>query len=162
MLLSSWICLCFLCDMVHLRHLFALFVWLVLRGFQERKRENTVCMCDKMVRIWQVAIFFEDGWPAKFLLSHYLVLPKLSLGVVILISTLTGAQSRHDLIYSNVKYKFVMVKTSETQLKCVTDENAQATKNGKSGGEKMKNKNPRNLWQKLPRRTKQIQKLEPV
>lgn len=69
-------------------------------------------------------------------------MPTLSLGVVILISRLTGAQSRHNLYYSNMKYKFGMVKTSETQLKCATDEKAQATINGKSGGETMKNKNP--------------------
>lgn len=74
-------------------------------------------MSVKMVRIWQVPIF-EDGWLAEFLLNHYLVLPEISLDVIILIPRVTGAQSRHAFIYSNMKYKFVMVNslTSEMQL----------------------------------------------
>lgn len=77
---------------------------------------------------------------AQFLWSHYL--PEL--GVLILISRVTGAQSRN--VFCLLKYevqvcdgKFLNIQTA---AQCVTDENAQATKSGRSGGEKMKNKNP--------------------
>lgn len=77
-------------------------------------------------------------------MHHYLVLPELSLGVTILISKVTGAQSRHAFIYSNMKYKFCDGKffNIRNAAQRVTDENAQATKSGRSGGKKMKNKKP--------------------
>lgn len=44
------------------------------------------------------------------------MLPELSLGVVILISRVTGAQGRHAFVYSNMKYKFGMVNSSTSEM----------------------------------------------
>lgn len=160
MLLSLWICLCFLYDLVCLKHLFALFVWLVLRVFRDRGRTQNACVS----KWWEFGkwLFFEGGWLAEFLLSHYLVLPELSLDVLILISRVTGTQSRHAFIYSNMKYKFVMVNslTSEMQRNVWQMRMLKPPKAEGVGARKWKTRTPWNLWQKLPRRTKQIQKVE--
>lgn len=97
---------------------------------------------------------------AEFLFSHYL--SELSLGVLILISRVTGAQSKHVFIYSNMKHKFAMVNslTSELQLWVWQMRMLKPPKAEGVGARNRKTRTPWNLWQKLPRRTKQTQKLD--
>lgn len=101
--------------MVCTRHLLALFLWLVLSGFQEEKREN-VCAYVTCVRVGENLLssdfcFYFLRWLASKVPFESLIVLVLSFDAAVLLSRVTGALSRHVLIYSNMNYRFVMISS---------------------------------------------------